>query len=164
MGLNLGDLAKRLDRLAGSALTAGIARAAEGIVSDLQNAGPDWTGDFKNAWTIVPGAQEVPATIPRRPAPPGAAFPPRGNQATARVPSPFLGNSAVDGQVVATIGNRTQYREIAMDLDPDRARWKGSIPPNTAARDWYTTYLQGDGLGRRLQVEVDGQIRRLFAR
>jgi len=155
MGLNLGDLAKRLDRLVGSALTAGVAKAAEGIVADLQDKGPDWSGTFKNSWTIVPGDQEVPGTVPRMEPQPGGLFPPKGNVATRKVTAPLVGGKEALSKVVFTIGNRTQYREIAMDLDPDRLRWKGSIPPNTAERDWYTTYLQGGAIDRQIKLTVD---------
>jgi len=43
-----------------------------------------------------------------------------------------------------TIGNRMEYRAIAMDLEPGRLK----NGPGTAEQDWYTTLMEGGELIR----------------
>ena len=44
--------AKELDRWVNGVLTADLRLAAEQTVSELQKAGPLWTGRFANSWVI----------------------------------------------------------------------------------------------------------------
>jgi hypothetical protein len=113
--------------------------AAEEIVRDLQVAGPYWSGEFADAWVIKPGKTRVSATRGR--SGPGRSTPASFNPKTVAAPAPS-GRKSVN----YTIGNEMAYRDIAMDLDPDRLRWKGSEPPNTAPDNWYLTYVEAGEL------------------
>ena len=60
---NLSDLAKDLDRNIPSAFLIGAIRSAEQTVSQLQKAGPSWTGRLSNSWQIEgPQGQGVTGT------------------------------------------------------------------------------------------------------
>ena len=118
--------------------------AAEQIVKDLKDIGPYWSGDFESAWVVKPGTTRVSATRQPSGERPDTA---RGRQTTPVSVPPARGR----GNVEYTIGNEMVYRDIAMDLDPGRVRWKGGEPPNTAPQDWYRTYVEGGNL--RLTLE-----------
>lgn len=118
--------------------------AAEEIVRDLQVSGPYWSGEFADAWVIKPGRTRVNAT--REPSGPRRSTPASFNPKPVTAPAP-IGRKSVE----YTIGNEMAYRDIAMDLDPDRVRWKGGQPPNTAPRDWYRTYVEANELRRTLE-------------
>ena len=47
------------------------------------------------------------------------------------------------------------YRDIALDLDPERVRWKGGQPPNTAPENWYRTYVEAGELRQTLEKATD---------
>jgi hypothetical protein len=118
--------------------------AAEKIVDDLKQIGPYWSGDFESAWVVKPGKTRISAN--RQPSDERPSTP-RARQITQVNVPPAQGRKSVD----YTIGNEMVYRNIAMDLDPGRVRWKGGEPPNTAPQDWYRTYVEGGNL--RLTLE-----------
>jgi hypothetical protein len=51
-----------------------------------------------------------------------------------------------------TIGNRMEYRNIAMDLVPGRVE---DGKRNTAPQDWYILYVEGGLLRKRLQQSTN---------
>jgi len=124
--------------------------AAELTVEELQEAGPAWTGEFRNAWKIVPGPNKrIPATKDssysnkqRR----EVEFSgPIENKKTIKA-EPLKGR----GDNGYTIGNKMKYRNIAMDLEPDsNKKYRGDREGRTAPKDWYVTFVQG---GRMRQI------------
>ena len=50
-----------------------------------------------------------------------------------------------------TIGNLTEYRNVAMDLVPGRTEMAREI---SAPQDWYRTYVEGGALTSTLQAAV----------
>lgn len=153
MAGNLGDLLLALRATEEAIGTIGPRRAAERICAELQDAGPAWTGTFRNAWRIAPGDQDIPVSIAR---PVGYV---RGQQRPTpqpvvrqKVPPVSLGRRffAVFGKnkTLYTIGNASEHRLIAMDLVPGRQ------PPKTAPRNWFETYVKAGGLQRSINVEL----------
>jgi len=170
----LDRLAENIDRLAVAAFSRGPARAAEEIVVDLQEAGPVWSGKFSNSWQIE-------TTDGRRTGGDGGPGLPR------RVPAPLLsGRGFALDDVVFNISNFASYADEARDLvegvfiDPgttplkeyDRgirvSGYRGDLigddeGPNrrTAPLDWYTTYVRGGVIARRIRIEMDEELGRI---
>lgn len=154
----IGRLANKLDEFAGAAVNAGVALAAKRIVDDLQKAGPSWTGDFKNNWVVAIGDADIPATVPRRfPIPLAPLNTPLKPIIVPPLPAKFSFN-----KIKYTIGNRAEYRAIALDLDPGNIRWKGSQPPNTAPKDWFITYLQGGQINKTIAASLGPELDKVW--
>lgn len=158
----LGQLADKLDLFAGAAFNEPLARAADKIVADLQREGPDWTGDFKNNWVVALGDVEIPATVPRRKVIPNAPL----GTATEKIKAPPIPGKKSFQKIRYTIGNRTQYRAIAMDLDPEQARTSpranGTQPNNTADKDWFETYLNAGQIDKAIASSLGPELDRAW--
>ena len=123
---------------------------AELIISELQDDGPAYTGEFRNAWEAVP---RVGARIP---ADQESTYEGMLDRMTAptepkkdiKVP-PLKGRKKEQGY---TIGNRMEYRDIALDLDPEKLRIANQPKQNTAPADWYVTFVQGGKLNDILRA------------
>jgi hypothetical protein len=113
---------------------------AHDLVNELQKEGevPIWDGYFVNAWQVNLGKEEVPAdrqkstdyqgdhpvTIKQIPVPPQPLKP-----------------------IGYRIGNRMEYADIAMDLEPDPdGQYRGDRPGRTAPKNWFTTLMNGGKL------------------
>ena len=137
-------MAKNLRDYVGLIVKKVAEQAAREITYDLKREGPYWTGDFEKAWVVRPGdvsiakegeARDLSNGIPERKSP---------SYTEAEIPDVQPASKAV-----LTIGNTSPYREIAMDLLPDKPRLfreDGSRKNNTAEPDWYVMYAQGKGL------------------
>ncbi len=184
---NLESLAKKLDRVAGSAALVGPTLAAEKIVRDLQNLGPLWSGRFANSWQITgPQGQLAKGT--------GAAGRPQVIEFSS---APFTGLQATQtlfratfskNKIVYRISNFCPYADEARDFVPytppandkkssigeplgqatsgvrrpgaKRGDLQGSgRNRSTAPLDWYTTYVGGGQLDRTIQVMLDKTFR-----
>ena len=114
--------------------------AAEQIVLDLKEIGPYWTGTFEESWVVRPGDVRIPAFTP---APKRTAFAQRRRVTPIKVAEPKGRKS-----VFFTIGNTTEYRNVALDLLPGRIKAGGN---ETAPQDWFRTYVEGGNLRLTLQ-------------
>ena len=156
----LGGLVDRIAAFEESIGTAAPRRIAERVAAELQDAGPNWTGEFMNAWRIAPGDQDIPATIGRAPAPKDQT--PAYNPAEPirqRVPPVSLsrrfGSVFTNNKTIYTIGNASRHRLVAMDLSPRDMR----EPPRTAPFGWFETYMQGGQFRQSASVELSRAIR-----
>ena len=116
--------------------------AAALIVEELQNEGPAYTGEFRNAWKVVPGVgkripavQETQYSSKER-----KAFKFKGPEAREDIEVPKLTGRGSNGY---TIGNVMDYRDIALDLVPGRYQ---NGKKNTAPQDWYLVFIEGGKL------------------
>jgi hypothetical protein len=160
----LGKLRDRVDNWGGAALNGGISLAANGVVRDLQEAGPAWTGDFRNNWVVAVGDVEIPATQPRRAVVPKVASP-----APAKtIPVPPIPLSKSGAKIKYTIGNKAEYRAIAMDLDPEQARTRprgnGEPPDSTAPKDWFETYLNAGQIDKTIAASLGPELDKAWRR
>ena len=119
-------------------------KAAEQIVLDLKEIGPYWTGTFEESWEVRPGDVRIQATTragERTPFPkPRRVNPIKADKPTGRK------------SVFFTIGNTTEYRDVALDLVPGRVKALGPAGGNeTAPQDWFRTYVEGGNLRLTLQ-------------
>ena len=116
--------------------------AAELIVEELQNDGPAWGGEFRNAWKILPGTKgRIRATQETRfDTEDRLLFDPSNAEPREKIKAPPLKGRGDNGY---TIGNAMEYRDIALDLVP--GRWDVN-KVNTAPKDWYVTFAEGGKL------------------
>jgi len=126
--------------------------AAELIVSELQDDGPAWTGEFRNNWVIVTGTgKRIPATKETSYKKLERLNPRLEPKETITAPK-FKGRKD-NGY---TIGNVMAYRDIALDLDPGGWRTapseSGKPKENTAPKDWYLTFVQGGKMRQILEA------------
>jgi hypothetical protein len=127
--------------------------AALKIVNDLQTLGPYWDGYFYNAWEVREGDVTIPADqIGGKNRREAEAHPKRGAFVLGDIP-----NQRVDYRSVPslTIGNRMEYRDVAMDLEPGRIKGGGN---ETAPQDWYVTYYAGGGLDKAVSSAIKENI------
>ena len=131
--------------------------AAEKIVTDLKEAGPYYTGEFEENWVVLPGDVTIPANkktsfsaTEKWQGWESGEFP-----FTRRI-TPVQIPPLAQGQYDYTIGNRMEYRDIALDLVPGRFAVDKN---NTAEQDWFLKYVQGGGLRNALK-EATGQASR----
>ena len=135
---------------------------AREIVKDLQFLGPWYSGDFGNNWVVRSGITSIGATKKRRSSfeflTPDAARPnSKPGTTQAQMPGPLGGVPRARGRksINYTIGNRMEYRNIALDLVPGRYE---DGKRNTAIQDWYVLYVEGvsgASLRRRLEVSTN---------
>lgn len=153
-------------------LILGAARSAQGVVKDLQELGPAWSGEFSNSWEIA-SASKVSS---------GSGSP----GAPQRLLAPVL---TVDEykfkpEVKYYIANKAPHADVALDLVESSYRYPGFEPikkaergnrvsgirgdlsvsgngPNrrTAPLDWYTTYIRGGTIDKRISFYMDEALR-----
>jgi hypothetical protein len=187
-GLNFLD---ELDRIAATTIYNGPKRAAERLVSELQQAGPSWTGRFSNSWQIQTPTRLVKGA--GQPGEPKSLTTPslRGREVTR--------SFATKDSVIFTISNFSPHVLEAIDaVEHDRTYWKritpepttqlglskwevsgsradvsyrgqiggggkkGSTSSRTAPLDWFATYASAQ-LDRAIQIEMDSAINRRFS-
>jgi hypothetical protein len=137
MAKPFGSLIK--DLRAAAALAA--EETARETVYELKRRGPYWDGYFEMAWEVQLGDVNIPADQK------GAKASPRPqSREITPVDIPADRTNSLRGY---TIGNRMEYRSIAMDLEPGRIK----NTEGTAPEGWYETFIQG---GELLRVVADG--------
>lgn len=150
----------------------GVAQSAQAVVKDLQELGPAWSGEFSNSWEIASASKVSSGS--------GSSGKPQ------RILAPIL---TVDEykfkpEVKYYIANKAPHADIALDLVESTYRYPGSEPikkaergervtglrgdlsvnasgPNrrTAPLDWYTTYLRGGAIDKRISTYMDQALR-----
>ena len=126
--------------------------AAELIVEELQDAGPAWSGEFRNSWKIVPGTNK------RIPASKDSSYSSKqrkefrftGPKNREQIKADPLKGRGDNGY---TIGNEMEYRDYAMDLIPDnKGNYRGDREGKTAPKDWYVKFAEGGKLRQILEA------------
>ena len=179
-GNGLWKLAKNLEIIVTGVLSMGIKRSAEDIVSDLQEAGPSWTGSFSNSYQIATSSGVTGGTgHPGEPRPVNALV--------------LTGKELVLDGTKYTISNTSEHADIALDLvsrsDWERpggrpqtakgmAAWelgggrdnpsrRGEIDggdtkgesSRTAPLDWYDNYIKGGKIDKTIKLQMDRAFR-----
>jgi hypothetical protein len=178
----LGLLVRNLEILVTGVLSIGIKSSAEKIVSDLQKAGPSWTGSFSNSYQVATSSGVTGGT-----GQPGEARPINVLVLTGK-------ELLLDG-VKYTISNTSDHADVALDLvsrsdferpggkpqtaqgmaaweKSDEGRTKPSLrgeigggdtrgeSSRTAPLDWYDTYLKGAGIEKTIKLQMDRAFQR----
>ena len=109
----------------------------EQVITDLKNKGPYWTGTFEKNWVVQKGSTSIQAN---------SGLEVRGGIKDYQGPTRNYTIPKATGRKsqIYTIGNTTSYRDIAMDLDPERRRTTPEGKMNTAEPDWYLNYMQNE--------------------
>ena len=176
----LWKLAKNLEIVVTGVLSMGIKRSAEDIVSDLQKAGPSWTGSFSNSYQIATSSGVTGGTgQPGEPRPVNALV--------------LTGKELVLDGTKYTISNTSEHADIALDLvsrsdwtrpggrpqtEKGKAAWKlggGRDNPSrrgeidggdtkgessrTAPLDWYDNYIKGGKIDKTIKLQMDRAFR-----
>ena len=149
----------------------GVARSAQGVVRELQEAGPAWSGKFSNSWEIATANKVSSGT-----AAPGA---PQRLLAPILTPEQFK----FKPEIKYYIANKAPYADIALDLKEGnfihpgfepikeaqrgtrtsdiRGNLTGTTGPNrrTAPLDWYTTYIRGGKIDKAINLYMQESMR-----
>lgn len=144
-------MAKRLNQLVPDlrrALRDATIEVAHDVTLELKLRGPYWDGVFQDSWEVRKGQTSIPAT--RKGADPSSDEAQPKDITPPEVPS--IGAMNLNG---FTIGNRAEYRAIAMDLEPGRDGLRGDRPGATAEKDWYELYIQGGAMDRDIAAATD---------
>ncbi len=179
---------KDVGDFAASATLIGPIKAAERIVTELQYAGPVWTGRFANSWQIT-GPQGQTAKGSGQP---GTTQPVKfmsapftGPQASAVLLKRLIGDNVVFNISNFATGPDGPYALKAMDIQEGKFEYPGVEPikkairgvrtgeyrgnvaptptgPNriTAPLDWYANYVRGGGLDKAVRLTMDRELGR----
>ena len=117
-----------------------IRTVAVQIMNDLAEAGPEWSGDFKNSWEAVPLGEG--SKIGK-----SGSYPYKLNN----IPQLSTSKDAVQKANKLQITNTSEWAEYALDIEEgrffprkDKPNPKGDIEPNSPGkRDVSTTTLRG---------------------
>ena len=120
--------------------------AATRIVGELQFLSPWYSGEFATNWVVRVGDVRIPATVPAKP-----SYERTSRQSLPAPVVPSLRGTGSKKNVGYTIGNLTEYRNVAMDLVPGRVEEARQL---SAPKDWYRTYVEGGSLTSALQAAV----------
>lgn len=175
----LRSLPKQLDRWVNGVFTADLRKAAEQTVTDLQKAGPLWSGEFANSWIIETSGGSKSATSRRTGLPQPVQAPFLSGAEVYRKPevkykiynvAPHAG-AAIDYVPSAFFRPREFPVPLQEDVDPKKVKFgdrgsaiRGNLSgandfegPNarTAPLDWYDNYLDGGYIDRTIKVAMD---------
>jgi hypothetical protein len=120
--------------------------AATRIVGELQFLSPWYSGEFATNWVVRVGDTRINPTVPAKP-----SYERTSRQVLPAPVVPSLRGTGSKKNVGYTIGNLTEYRNVAMDLVPGRTEQAREI---SAPQDWYRTYIEGGALTDALQAAV----------
>ena len=165
------ELARWADRAAVNLLYKGRAKAAEAVISDLQEIGPRWSGRFSNSWRISTptGTQSGGSGQKGNPVPVKAPSLTGADVRTKLLGSPFKIDNTASYAGVATDKETGKFenpkekplKEISYGdrktgirgepyPNPGSPRVSG---PNraTAPLDWFSTYVDGGALDKTVE-------------
>jgi hypothetical protein len=171
------QLAEKLEAGFLAPFILGVARSAQGVVKDLQELGPTWSGEFANSWEIASSSKVTSGS--------GAPGAPQ------RLLAPILTVSEYKfkPEVKYYIANKAPHADVALDLAPyipeldknvdfgnpqkgnkrrygfrpeggRRGELSGSGPNSASAPlDWYARYIRGGRLDKTISVYMDQAMR-----
>lgn len=181
----LGLLLQNIEIVFTGLLSIGVKNSAEKIVSDLQKAGPSWTGSFSNSYQIATSSGVTGGTgQPGEPRPVNALV--------------LTGPELVSNGTKYTISNTSEHADIALDLASrsgwerpggrpqtakGKAAWalesntsdgrnnpskRGAIgggdtkgeSSRTAPLDWYDDYIKGGKIDKTIKLQMDRAFQR----
>ena len=150
----------------------GVARSAQGVVKELQEQGPAWSGRFSNSWEIASPSKVSSGS--------GANGKPQHLAAPILTVDEFKRKPSLK----YLIANKSPYADVALDLVESTYRYPGFEPikkaetgtrtsgirgdlnldssgsnRRTAPLDWYTTYIRGGKVDRAIALYMDEALR-----
>ena len=168
---NFMQLAKNLESAFLAPFILGVARSAQGVVKELQDAGPSWSGEFSNSWEIATASKVTSGS--------GAPGAPQRLLAPVLITDEFK----LKPELKYYIANKAPHADIALDLVESTYIYPGFEPlkkaesgkrvsgirgdlnigegsnRRTAPRDWYATYVQGGRIDKTISTYMDQALR-----
>lgn len=176
------ELAEKLEAGFLAPFILGVAQSAQGVVKELQELGPSWSGEFANSWEIAseskaasgtgtPGAPQrllapilTPKEYKQKPeikyyiankAPHADyALDLREGRFFPPQSQPVRDAAAASGKTIRT-GSRSSSEHKRGDLSGNGAGQATS----SAELDWYTTYVRGGKLDKAISLYMDQALR-----
>lgn len=167
LGRDIQDLVSRAAR-----------EAAVNVMNDLAEAGPVWSGKFQDSWVAIPDKGGGGG--------PGGSYPySLSDVPEIKLGLGEARTAVLPGGRTYSIENTQPYAAYALDLEEGKF-WRPSFPPegkivdqgtrnsgirgdvttdadgeaiSTAPRDWYTTYINGGGMAKALELGVRTALR-----
>lgn len=176
------ELAEKLEAGFLAPFIVGVAQSAQGVVKDLQQKGPAWSGKFANSWEIASASKVSSGT-----GSPGAP---------QRILAPILTvkEFKFKPEIKYYIANKAPHADYALDLKEGRffppesqplrdaaasggktirtgsrsagVHKRGDLTGNgdragtsSAELDWYATYIQGGNLDKTISLYMDTALR-----
>ena len=168
-------LAEKIEAGALSPFILGVAQSAQGVVKDLQEIGPAWSGEFSNSWEIASASKVSSGT--------GATGAPQRLLAPILTPSEYKFKPTIKYY----IANKAPHADIAMDLvegrfypngepkaprhvvasgtRPSGLHKRGAVQPgegkatSSAEQDWYARYIQEKRIDKTISLYMDQALR-----
>lgn len=153
----------------------GVAQSAQGVVKDLQELGPSWSGSFANSWEIASSSKISSGS--------GSPGSPQRLLAPILTPNEYK----FKPEVKYFIANKAAHAEYALDLkegrfwpngEPQAPRTivatgsrpgglhkRGEVSPgpgkatSSAEQDWYTRYIQERRIDKTISLYMDQALR-----
>jgi len=153
----------------------GLAQSAQGVVKELQEKGPTWSGEFANSWEIASSSKVSSGT--------GATGAPQSILAPILTPDEFK----FKPEVKYYIANKAPHADVALDLKegrfwpngepkaPRKIVASGSRPAgphirgavqsgegtatSSAEQDWYARYIQEKRVDKAISLYMDQALR-----
>jgi len=153
----------------------GVARSVQGVVKELQEKGPSWSGEFANSWEIASPSQVTSGS--------GAPGAPQRLLAPILTPNEYK----FKPEVKYYIANKAPHADIALDLKegrfwpngepiaqrkvvvagsrPSGPHIRGAVQPgegnatSSAEQDWYTRYIQERRIDKTISLYMDQALR-----
>ena len=176
MFIDFNKLAKDADEIFASLIASRTLNTTERVVKALQKAGPQWSGEFSNSWTISTKSR--------------TSLPSKRKSLPEDVKAPKVtGKEVLSGNTwLIRIENIAPYAAIAMDLEEgqfsrgfylggpiNKSKWKqgggrrtmmtmkrgeinkgqGGMASRTAPLDWFANFKKGGRLRQLLSERID---------
>ena len=160
----------------------GVAQSAQGVVKELQELGPSWSGEFANSWEIASESKVTSGT--------GAPGAPQRLLAPILTPNQYKQKP----EIKYFIANKAPHADYALDIregrffppdsQPERNsaaasgklirtgsrpsgdHKRGDLSGNGAGQgtssaelDWYTTYVRGGKIDKAISLYMDQALR-----
>jgi hypothetical protein len=169
------ELAEKLEAGFLAPFILGVAQSAQGVVKDLQERGPSWSGEFANSWEIASESKVSSGT--------GATGAPQRLLAPILTPNEYKFKPVVKYY----IANKSPHADYALDLKegrfwpdgepkaprdivlsgsrPSGDHKRGAVQPgdgqatSSAELDWYVRYIQEKHLDKTISLYMDQALR-----
>ena len=176
------DLAQKLEAGFLAPFIVGVAQSAQGIVKDLQERGPSWSGEFANSWEIASESKvssgsgalgapqrllapiltveqykfkpEIKYYIANKADHADYALDIKEGRFFPPEAQPFRDTAASAGKTIRT-GSRSTNPHKRGNLNSTG----GGEGTSSAELDWYATYIQGGGLDKAVSLYMDTALR-----
>ena len=148
------DLATDLDRVGASLTLGGPTLVAQRVVTELQQAGPSWSGRFSNSWQIEGPQSQIVKGDGQKGEPRPVVFtsaPFTGPQAAATL----FRTTVLKDKVIFKISNFSTYADVATDMKESIFKRPTPLPETQLCRSKFNEINEGRK-GSSLRWDIGG--------